>query len=99
MKNIILIILIISSVKAFSFEIAGKVLDERYFPVPNISITVSGGSMSKTGRDGTFRISTDNSPYDLILYDLSGNIGVIYKDLTTSTPELMFFGLSASTKY
>ncbi len=96
MKNIILIILIISSVKAFSFEIAGKVLDERYFPVPNISITVSGGSMSKTGRDGTFRISTDNSPYDLILYDLSGNIGVIYKDLTTSTPELMFFGLSAS---
>jgi hypothetical protein len=96
MKKIILAILILVSVKAFSFEIVGRVLDERYFPVPNINVTVTGGVLTKTNRDGTFSINTDNSNYDILLYDLSSSIGVMYKDLSTSTPELIFYGLNAS---
>jgi len=96
MKKIILLVLILVSIKAFSFEIAGKVLDERYFPVPNISVAVSGGFLTKTNKDGTFSANTDNNNYDLFLYDLSSSVGVLYKDLSTATPELIFFGLSAS---
>jgi hypothetical protein len=96
MKKIILVILILISVKAFSFEIVGKVLDERYFPVPNVSVTVTGGMLTKTNKDGTFSLSTDNTSYDILLYDLSTSIGVMYKDLSTSVPELIFFGLNAS---
>ncbi|MCX6158612.1 MAG: hypothetical protein NTY74_11605 [Ignavibacteriae bacterium] len=96
MRKIILAILILVSVKAFSFEISGKVLDERYFPVPNISVTVTGGMLTKTNKDGTFSLSTDNNNYDLLMFDLSVSTGVLYKDLSTSTPELIFFGLAAS---
>jgi len=96
MKKIILLMLILISVKAFSFEIVGRVLDEKYFPVPNISVTITGGMLTKTNRDGTFSVNTDNSNYDLLLYDLSVSIGVLYKDLSTSTPELIFYGLNAS---
>lgn len=88
--------LVLISVKSFSFEITGKVLDERYFPVPNLSIAVSGGFLTKTNKDGTFSATTDNSNYDLFLYDLSSSVGVLYKDLSTYTPELIFFGLNAS---
>jgi len=96
MRKIILVLLIFISLKAFSFEIAGKVLDERYFPVPNISVSVTGGILTKTNKDGTFLLSTDNNNYNLLLFDLSSSIGVLYKDLSTSTPELIFFGLNAS---
>ena len=96
MKKIILVMLVLISVKSFSFEITGKVLDERYFPVPNLSIAVSGGFLTKTNKDGTFSATTDNSNYDLFLYDLSSSVGVLYKDLSTYTPELIFFGLNAS---
>ena len=96
MRKIILAILILVSVEAFSFEITGKVLDERYFPVPNISVTVTGGMLTKTNKDGTFSLSTDNNNYDLLMFDMSVSTGVLYKDLSTSTPELIFFGLAAS---
>lgn len=96
MRKIILVILILASVKAFSFEIAGKVLDERYFPVPNISVAISGGILTKTGKDGTFLINSESSNYDILLYDISVSTGVLYKDLSTPNPELIFYGLNAS---
>lgn len=96
MRKLLLVLLILVSVRAYSIEVVGKVLDERYFPVPNISVTITGGMLTRTGKDGTFSVNTDNNNYDLLLYDLSGGIGVLYKDLSTQTPELIFFGLNAS---
>ena len=96
MKKIIIALLFIASVDVYSHTIAGKVLDERYFPVPNISIAITGGGSASTGSDGKFIISTDDWNYDLLLYDLSSNIGVLYKDLSVKNPELIFFGLNAS---
>lgn len=96
MKKVILVLLILANVKAFSFEVAGRILDERYFPVPNITVVITGGMSSKSAKDGTFSVSTDNNNYDLLLYDLSVSTGVLYKGLSTSTPELIFYGLNAS---
>jgi len=96
MRKLLLVILILVSVRAYSFEVIGRVLDERYFPVPNISVTITGGMLTRTGKDGSFSVMTENNNYDIFLYDLSGGIGVLYKDLSTQTPELIFFGLNAS---
>ncbi len=96
MKFVLTVIVLLFCAEAFSFTISGKVLDERYFPVPNISIAITGGSMATTGSDGSFTIATDSWSYDLLLFDLSSNIGVLYKDLSAKNPEIIFFGLNAS---
>lgn len=88
--------LLLVSINAYSHSIVGKVLDERYFPVPNISIAITGGGSATTSSNGKFTISTDDWTYDLLLYDLSANIGVLYKGLTVKNPELIFYGLTAS---
>ena len=95
-RKTILAILLLVNINAYSHTITGKVLDERYFPVPNISIAITGGGSASTGNDGKFTISTDDWTYDLLLYDLSANIGVLYKGLSVKNPELIFFGLVAS---
>ena len=84
MRKIILVLLIFISLKAFSFEIAGKVLDERYFPVPNISVSVTGGILTKTNKDGTFLLSTDNNNYNLLLFDLSSKCLLLFIVLTSN---------------
>lgn len=96
MKKIITALLLLASLDAYAHTISGRVLDERYFPVPNVTIAITGGGSASTGSDGKFMISTDDWNYDLLLYDLSSNIGVLYKGLSIKNPELIFFGLNSS---
>lgn len=79
-------------------DISGKVLDERYFPVPGLTLFFSGGASTKTNNEGKFKISLDKSTYDVFIYDYSNLNGVVYRNLTTTTPELTLFG-STSSKY
>ncbi len=83
---------------ASGVEIRGKVLDDRYFPVPNIYITVTPGGNAKTDSRGEFRVDAEKTPYQLYVYDDANAIGVLYTNLSTQTPELFLFGL-ASSKY
>ena len=98
MKKFLLLIIsvIFISTNVFGYEIIGKVIDERYFPVPNIGVTISGGAYTKTDQRGKFIINTEQLTYDIYLYDYAGMIGVFYNRLSSYTPELMMFGLSAS---
>lgn len=79
-------------------DISGKVLDERYFPVPGLKLYFSGGKAATTNGEGKFKISLDNSPYDVFIYDYANLNGAVYRNLTTATPELTLFG-SNSSKY
>jgi hypothetical protein len=79
-------------------DISGKVLDERYFPVPGLTLFFTGGVSTKTNTDGKFKITLGKSTYDVFIYDYSNLNGVVYRNLTTTTPELTLFG-STSSKY
>jgi hypothetical protein len=98
MKKLILIILLLLSSDMYALEIKGRILDERYFPVPKMKITSSGGSGATTDKNGEFKLTIDNTPYDLTIFDAASNNGVIYRDLTTDNPELFLFG-STKSKY
>lgn len=78
--------------------ISGRVLDERYFPVPNLSLYFTGGASTKTDNDGNFKINLNVVTYDVYIFDYANFNGVVYKGLTTTTPELTFFG-STYAKY
>lgn len=79
-------------------DISGKVLDERYFPVPNLTLYFTGGASTKTNNEGKFKISLDVQTYDVFIYDYANLNGVVYRSLTTNTPELTLFG-NTSSKY
>ncbi len=78
--------------------ISGKVLDERYFPVPNLTLFFTGGKSTKTNSEGKFKISIDVPTYDVFIYDYANLNGAVYRGLTTTTPELTLFG-NTSSKY
>jgi hypothetical protein len=95
----ILIIFILASCSIYAkTDISGRVLDERYFPVPNLSLFFTGGASTKTDNDGNFKISINYSTYDVYIFDYANSNGVVYRNLTTTTPELTLFG-NTSSKY
>ncbi|MCX6163972.1 MAG: hypothetical protein NTU73_03790 [Ignavibacteriae bacterium] len=100
LKFTVLIFILIFSVNITNAgtDISGKVLDERYFPVPGLTLFFTGGVSTKTNNDGKFKITLDKSTYDVFIYDYSNLNGAVYRNLTTPTPELTLFG-STSSKY
>lgn len=100
LKFTVLIFVLIFSVNIANarIDISGKVLDERYFPVPNLTLHFTGWVSVKTNNEGKFKISLDVSTYDVFIFDYSNLNGVVYRNLTTLTPELTLFG-STSSKY
>jgi hypothetical protein len=83
---------------AFAETIRGRLLDERYFPVPNISINISYGGSTSTDKNGKFQLSTDKFPYYLTITDHANSIGMIYAGLSVLNPELTFFALKSSIR-
>jgi hypothetical protein len=95
----ILIFFILASCSSYAkTDISGRVLDERYFPVPNLTLYFSGGTSTKTDNDGNFKISLDKTTYDVFIFDYANSNSVVYRSLTTTTPELTLFG-NTSSKY
>lgn len=82
--------------EAFALEIRGRVLDEKYFPVPNVRVSISSGGVTKTDKFGVFSLSTESTPYSLYVSDMSLMNAVFYSNLSTQTPELFMFGLPFS---
>jgi hypothetical protein len=80
------------------YEISGKVLDERYFPVPEVKVYFSGGVSTVTNKEGKFSVVLESSTYDVFIYDYSNLNATVYKGLSTPNPELTFFG-NTSSKY
>ena len=76
--------------------IKGRLLDERNFPVPNVSISISYGGGGTTDANGKFKLSSDKFPYNLTVFDAANAIGVTYLGLSVLNPELTFFGVKAS---
>jgi len=75
--------------------IKGNVLDEKHFPVPNVSVNISYGGSTVTDNNGNFELSTDKFPYYLTITDFANSIGVIYMGLNVLNPELTFFGVKS----
>lgn len=97
MKKLLLLVLLFAfSAELYSIEIKGRIIDERYFPVPNISVVSSKGGGDKTDKNGNFVLNAESFPIDILMYDYSGNIGVVYKNVNTQNPEMFFFGLQTS---
>lgn len=80
------------------FEISGKVLDERYFPVPELKVFFTGGVSTVTNKEGKFSVSLESATYDVYIYDFSNMNSTVYRGLSTPNPELTFFG-NTSSKY
>ena len=80
------------------FEISGKVLDERYFPVPELKVFFTGGVSTVTNKEGKFAVSLESATYDVYIYDFSNMNSTVYRGLSTPNPELTFFG-NTSSKY
>ena len=72
--------------------ISGRLIDEYYFPVPDVRITVSNGGSVKTASDGSFQITTAKLPYDLSVIDVSNNMAMLYRGLFSTSPEITLFG-------
>lgn len=98
MKTVLIILfaLTLFACDAFAFEIRGRVLDEKYFPVPNVRVSISTGGVTKTDKYGVFEIYTESTPYSLYIADMSLMNAVLYTNLSTSTPEIIMFGLPFS---
>lgn len=62
-------IIVFFTTGAYCYVINGKVIDERYFPVPGIQINVSGGISATTDINGAFSVSTSEMPYNLLVLD------------------------------
>ena len=71
--------------------IKGKVVDNIYFPVSDVSIEIQGGGSATTDKNGEFSISVKKTPYNLTLIDKENYTAVRYEDLTTLNPELKLF--------
>ncbi|MCX7833388.1 MAG: hypothetical protein N2490_04180 [Ignavibacteria bacterium] len=79
-------------VKSTAYFVEGVVLDEKFFPVPNIRVIVSTGGNAITNFKGEFKIKIETYPYDIVLIDSANSIGVLYQNLTILNPELRLFG-------
>jgi hypothetical protein len=72
--------------------ISGRLIDEYYFPVPDVRIIVSNGGSVKTAGDGSFQIATTKMPYDLMVIDASNNLAMLYRGLYSTSPEITLLG-------
>lgn len=79
-----------------SYDIEGRLLDERWFPVPNVTVSITNGGTSTTNEKGYFRLSTSKMPYNLFVYDEAGSISVLYHNMTLLNPEIFLFGTVSS---
>jgi len=95
---LIFISVLLNNIANAGTDISGKVLDENYFPVPGLTLYFTGGVSTKTNSDGKFKITLDKSTYDVFIYDYANSNGVVYRSLTSTTPELTLFG-NTSSKY
>ncbi|HEY5535615.1 MAG TPA: carboxypeptidase-like regulatory domain-containing protein [Ignavibacteria bacterium] len=89
---ILLLVLLIFSNDLFGQVIRGKLLDEKGFPLSDVSIIISNGGSTITGSDGSFTISATKTPYDLLITDASNNTGALYRGLYSTNPEIILFG-------
>ncbi|MBM4157221.1 MAG: carboxypeptidase regulatory-like domain-containing protein [Ignavibacteria bacterium] len=93
---IIIFICILLPESLFGINVEGRVIDEKYFPVPFITVSASSGQTAKTDKNGNFLLKDLKTPYKLFLYDFSNSTGIVYNDLSISKPELIFFGYNSS---
>jgi len=94
--SVILFALTLFVYDAFAIEIRGRVLDEKYFPVPNVRVSISTGGVTKTDKFGIFSLFAESTPYSLYISDNSLMNAVLYTNLSASTPEIIMFGLPFS---
>lgn len=80
------------------FEVSGKVLDERYFPVPGLKLYFTGGASASTNSEGKFKVTLASASYDVFIYDYANMNSTVYRNLSAPNPELTFFG-NISSKY
>ena len=90
------IMLLVFSGALFSYNIEGRLLDERWFPVPNITVTISNGGTATTNEKGYFRVSTSKMPYNLFVHDEAGSTSVLYHNMTILNPEIFLLGTVSS---
>lgn len=93
-KVLILVLVLYGTV--YSYEIEGKLLDERWFPVPNVTVSITNGGMVSSDEKGFFKLSTSKMPYNLFVYDEAGSISVLYHNMTILKPEIFLFGTVSS---
>lgn len=96
MKNFILVlstILFSASVSFSQFNISGKVINEKNFPVSGVMISASGGGQAVSGKAGEFTITVPSKPYNIFLIDESTQTSVLYENISTENPELNMFGV------
>ncbi|MBN1634124.1 MAG: carboxypeptidase regulatory-like domain-containing protein [Ignavibacteria bacterium] len=92
----ILIIILFTCRTLYSYDIEGRLLDERWLPVPGISVSITNGGAVSTDEKGYFRLSTGKMPYNLFIHDEAGSIGVLYHRMTILNPEIFLFGTVSS---
>lgn len=97
-KNLlILAVILFSGISAFAQgTIKGRVLDERGFPVPGVTVFINNIGGANTGKDGSFTAVTDKLPYNLTIKDESNSLAVLYEGLKRLDPELILFGAKSS---
>ncbi|MBS1493181.1 MAG: carboxypeptidase regulatory-like domain-containing protein [Bacteroidetes bacterium] len=71
--------------------VSGRVIDEKYFPVSGINVTI-GGTTARTDKNGKFTVTDAEAPYRATVTDASTNITVIYDALSITNPNLIIFG-------
>lgn len=95
-----IILLITNSSDLFSFNkknpsviqfISGKVVDEKGFPIPYIKV-ITGKNETQTDIAGKFNFMNIPVNYDITIAERYSSTAVIYKELTVSNPNLVFFG-------
>ena len=80
----------------YSYDIEGRLLDERWLPVPNVTVSIKNGGAVATDEKGYFKLSTGKMPYNLFVFDEAGSIGVLYHNMTILKPEIFLFGTVSS---
>jgi len=98
-----LLIFIVPFNKSFSFEINtgisrniqafvnGRVLDEKGFPIPYAKVIVRDKE-TQTDVSGKFSILNIEVPFDVTIAERKTSTAVIYKNVSISNPDLIFFG-------
>jgi len=96
MRIFTVFIILISFNSLYAYTIEGRLLNERYFPVPNVKISISNGGFATTDEKGIFKLATSKLPYNILISDIDNFQGVIYSGLSNLNPELILFGSIAS---
>jgi hypothetical protein len=94
LQTLMLILFLYGSL--YSYDIEGRLLDERWLPVPNVTVSITNGGTATTDEKGYFKFSTGKIPYNLFVFDEAGSIGVLYHNMTILKPEIFLFGTASS---